>query len=100
MFLKTLLYLFGLGDNPISSPFQSDDAEKIRQDWENVGRDIYAASKKYGEQGFFPDLRFINASISKEKTRHGRGLTVPANKTEPLRINAQQLFLSPTPSQV
>lgn len=51
MFLKTLLYLFGLGDNPISPPFQSDDAEKIRQDWENVGRDIYAASKKYGEQG-------------------------------------------------
>ena len=46
VFLKTILYIFGMGDNPV--PVQIyDDSESIRKDWQNVGLDILKAVNKY-----------------------------------------------------
>ena len=46
VFLKTILYIFGMGDNPV--PVQiDDDSESIRKDWQNVGLDILTAVNKY-----------------------------------------------------
>ena len=46
VFFKTILYIFGMGDNPV--PVQIyDDSESIRKDWQNVGLDILKAVNKY-----------------------------------------------------
>lgn len=42
----SILYLLGLGDNPISVK-QRSDYQSIRSDWEKVGQDIYKAMKRY-----------------------------------------------------
>lgn len=49
IFWKTFLYLFGMGNNPMPIDRHSD-SEAIKSDWENVGRDIYAAMNNYGRQ--------------------------------------------------
>lgn len=38
----SILYMLGLGDNPISVQ-QKSDYQSIRSDWEKVGQDIYKA---------------------------------------------------------
>ena len=42
----SILYLFGLGDNPISVQSKSD-FQSIRSDWEKVGKDISIAMHNY-----------------------------------------------------
>ena len=54
VFLKTILYIFGMGDNPV--PVQIyDDSESIRKDWQNVGLDILTAVHKYEAEFFDED---------------------------------------------
>lgn len=45
----SILYLFGIGENPISMHSKSD-YQAIQSDWQNVGMDIYNSMQKYGEQ--------------------------------------------------
>ena len=40
--IYSVLYLFGLGDNPISVQ-PRNDCQAIRSDWENIGKDFYKA---------------------------------------------------------
>lgn len=49
VFLKTFLYMFGMGNNPMPIE-EHTDSEAIKSDWENVGRDIFAAINNYGRQ--------------------------------------------------
>lgn len=49
LFINTLLYIFGMGDNPIPKD-NSSDLEAISKDWINVGNDIRTAMNKYGQQ--------------------------------------------------
>lgn len=46
--IDSLLYFFGLADNPLSVQLR-DDAQSIKTDWENVGHDLMVAMSKYGE---------------------------------------------------
>ena len=46
IFWKTFLYLFGMGNNPISIDKHSD-YEAIKGDWGNVGKDISIAINNY-----------------------------------------------------
>lgn len=50
--IKTLLYLFGMGDNPMEINIPSD-SDSIRKDWENVGGDILAAMQKYEREATY-----------------------------------------------
>ena len=47
--IYSILYMFGLGDNPIyvhqKSAYQADQS-----DWQKVGMDIYNSMQKYGKQ--------------------------------------------------
>lgn len=49
--VKSILYLFGWGKNPLllidHHDFHKNDYDAIRSDWENIGLDIYAAMKSY-----------------------------------------------------
>jgi len=47
--IYSILYLFGLGDNPISLQAKSD-YKAIQSDWQKVGNDISAAMQKYEKQ--------------------------------------------------
>ncbi|GJG37433.1 MULTISPECIES: hypothetical protein [Prevotella] len=49
IFWKTFLYMFGMGNNPMSIDEHSD-SEAIKHDWENVGRDLFAAMNNYGRK--------------------------------------------------
>ena len=46
--IKTLLYFFGLSDNPIKTEC-TNDAESILKDWRNVGNDIRRAMNIYSD---------------------------------------------------
>ena len=53
--IKSLLYLFGFGENPLEShtkrhAFFESDYDALSSDWHNVGMDIYNAMQKYGKQ--------------------------------------------------
>lgn len=55
VFIHGVLYFFALGDNPVAK-FQKTykskgDAERINQDWVNVGNDIRRAYDKYQPTG-------------------------------------------------
>lgn len=47
LFLNSFLYVFGFTDNPlkqiIKNQFRISDSEKMRGDWERVGKDIQNA---------------------------------------------------------
>jgi len=47
--IYSVLYLFGLGDNPISIQ-PRDDYQAMRSDWENIGKDFYNAMQRYEGQ--------------------------------------------------
>ena len=47
--IYSVLYLFGLGDNPISVQ-PRNDCQAIRSDWENIGKDFYKAIQRYEGQ--------------------------------------------------
>lgn len=49
LFIKTFLYMLGIGDNPVPIESHSDE-EAISSDWQNIGNDIRTALGKYGEQ--------------------------------------------------
>lgn len=50
LFLDTLLYMFGIGENPIQVKHEDNDMEAIHKDWINIGNDIRTALGRYGEQ--------------------------------------------------
>jgi hypothetical protein len=50
--IKTLLYLFGMGDNPMEINIPSD-SDSICKDWENVGGDILTAMQKYEREATY-----------------------------------------------
>ncbi len=54
IFMEGVLFFFTLGKNPIKEydkKFRKKtDAERIAQDWRNVGNDIRTAYEKYKEQ--------------------------------------------------
>ena len=43
----SVLYMFGLGDNPIAIQHKSD-YQSIQSDWQNIGGDFYKAIQRYG----------------------------------------------------
>lgn len=47
--LDSVLYFFGLAENPLKVYFNSD-SQSIKSDWENIGRDFQVAfsSKDFG----------------------------------------------------
>ena len=47
-FRETILYFFGLGENPVRFKRHSD-SEAMRSDWERVGNDIYRSMRRYEE---------------------------------------------------
>lgn len=47
--VNSILYIFGIGENPISIQMYDDDFQSIKHDWENVGHDIHKAMTQYGE---------------------------------------------------
>ena len=47
--IYSILYLLGLGDNPISNHAGSD-YHAIQSDWQKVGHDISVAMQKYEKQ--------------------------------------------------
>lgn len=49
LFIKTFLYMFGMGDNPMPITHNSD-IDAIANDWINVGNDIRMALGKYEER--------------------------------------------------
>lgn len=44
--IYSILYMFGLGDNPITMQHKND-CQSIRSDWQKIGMDIYNAMQKY-----------------------------------------------------
>ena len=48
--IYSILYMFGLGDNPITTHKYSD-CQSIQSDWQKVGMDIYKSMQKYEQQG-------------------------------------------------
>lgn len=44
--LNSILYFFGIGDNPIIFDVKND-SDAIRSDWERVGADIQKAMVRY-----------------------------------------------------
>lgn len=48
--INSLLYFFGVAANPISDISYGSDADAMRADWENVGRDIQSAVTEYEQE--------------------------------------------------
>lgn|GEM_PF-2742125 len=46
LFLKTFLYMIGIGENPMPIPFYND-SDAFQKDWDNIGSDFSTALKKY-----------------------------------------------------
>lgn len=55
VFIQGVLYFFALGDNPVKKYEEAfkakGDAEKMQQDWNNVGNDIRQAYEKHQSIG-------------------------------------------------
>ena len=45
--IQSILYFFGIDKNPIDFSKSASDADALRMDWENVGRDINSAIRNY-----------------------------------------------------
>lgn len=45
--IESILFLFGLGDNPVPEYENKSDAEALSQDWDTVGLDIRKAIENY-----------------------------------------------------
>lgn len=48
IFIKGMLYFFGLGENPIEK-IRKNDRDAIASDWINIGNDIRKALTIYGD---------------------------------------------------
>jgi len=44
--IQSILYFFGIGENPIEPPKQRSDADALRMDWEKVSRDMNSVISK------------------------------------------------------
>lgn len=47
--IYSILYMFGLGENPITI-HKHDDYQAIQSDWQKIGMDIYKSMQRYEQQ--------------------------------------------------
>lgn len=45
--ISSIMYLLGIGENPIPRVGQQSDAEKLAQDWNAIGNDFRKAMREY-----------------------------------------------------
>lgn len=47
--MQSILFMFGLGENPIHKQEQKTDREYLEADWKTVGDDLKNAMNAYGQ---------------------------------------------------